>query len=207
MTKICAGPRGAWQGLPKVKMTCCGMRHCNGRAALAYARCRHIEQGCKDGDIGRARRQQKVIFGIREKSVRPGEFSQTAGTGAKTVQNFSAGIHTNMSLRDALQLAVLARDIPKKNIRNAVIDNTMLIIGNRCLGGQNASIVKPIPDKIRVLRDEIFSSSAPLGPIAQGNPTSLMQGGGGMSVRVLNGTSTSNCPGGLSYIYSGRECG
>ncbi|MDQ3003951.1 MAG: LCP family protein [Chloroflexota bacterium] len=42
---------------PKVKLTCCGLRHLRGRVALAYARCRHAEQGCKDGDIGRARRQ------------------------------------------------------------------------------------------------------------------------------------------------------
>ena len=59
---------------PKVKLTCCGMRHLRGRVALAYARCRHAEQGCKDGDIGRARRQQKVIFAIRDKVLSPENF-------------------------------------------------------------------------------------------------------------------------------------
>src|SRR5215207_11406888 len=60
-------PMAHGKDFPKVKLTCCGMRHLNGSKALAYARCRHAEQGCKDGDIGRAKRQQKVIFGIRDK--------------------------------------------------------------------------------------------------------------------------------------------
>src|SRR5678810_1413488 len=59
---------------PKVRLTCCGVRHLSGRVALAYARCRHEEQGCKDGDIGRAKRQQKVIFAIREKILNPEKF-------------------------------------------------------------------------------------------------------------------------------------
>src|SRR5512138_2133413 len=42
-------------GKDKVKITCCGVRHLRGEVALAYARCRDIEQGCKDGDVGRAR--------------------------------------------------------------------------------------------------------------------------------------------------------
>src|SRR5258705_12153953 len=54
-------------GKDKIILTCCGMRHLNGKAALAFARCRDIEQGCKDGDVGRAKRQQQVILGIRNK--------------------------------------------------------------------------------------------------------------------------------------------
>ena len=49
--------------------------------------------------------------------------------------------------------------------------------------------MKPLPDKIRVLRDQVFSSSGPIGPMAQGDPASLMQADGAR-VRVLNGTST-----------------
>src|SRR5262245_7208991 len=67
-------PMSHGKDLPKVKLTCCGMRHLSGSAALAYARCRHVEQGCTDGDIGRARRQQKVIFAIRDKVINPENF-------------------------------------------------------------------------------------------------------------------------------------
>jgi len=49
--------------------------------------------------------------------------------------------------------------------------------------------MKPIPDKIRVLRDEIFTASGPTSPLAQGHPISLMLADGAR-VRILNGTST-----------------
>ncbi|HSL44531.1 MAG TPA: LCP family protein, partial [Anaerolineales bacterium] len=62
---IVLDPMSHGKDYPKVKITCCGMRHMNGTVALAYARCRHLEQGCTNGDIGRAQRQQKVIFAIR----------------------------------------------------------------------------------------------------------------------------------------------
>lgn len=174
---------------PKVKITCCGMRHLDGRRALAYARCRHAEQGCKDGDIGRAKRQQKVIFGIRDKVLNPENFPTLLAQAPELYNTFSAGIQTNMSLDDAIKLAVLVRDIPKDNIKNGVIDHSMMAFGNVILGGQNASVMKPLPDKIRVLRDEIFTSSGPTSPMAQGDPTSLMQTDSA-HVRVLNGTST-----------------
>src|SRR5688572_1094938 len=177
------------QEFPKVKLTCCGMRHLRGRVALAYARCRHAEQGCKDGDIGRARRQQKVIFAIREKVLSPESFPTLMAQAPQLYRTFSSGIHTNLSLNDAIKLAVLVQDIPKKHIRNAVIDHSMIQMGNVVLGGQRASIIRPIPDRIRVLRDRIFTTSGPLSPLARGDLATLMQADGAR-VRILNGTST-----------------
>jgi LCP family protein required for cell wall assembly len=174
---------------PPVKITCCGMRHLNGRTALAYSRCRHIEQGCQDGDIGRARRQQKVIFGIRDKVLSPERFPALLAQAPQLYNIFSEGIHTNLSLQDAIKLAVLAKEISREDIKNAVIDNSMLAFDNVILGGQNASIMKPIPDKIRLLRDQVFTSSGPISPLAHGDPASLMQADDAR-VRVLNGTST-----------------
>nr|MDQ3007741.1 LytR C-terminal domain-containing protein [Chloroflexota bacterium] len=104
-------------------------------------------------------------------------------------KKFSSGIHTNLSLNDAIKLAVLIQDIPKKDIRNAVIDNSMIQLDNVVLGGQNASIIRPIPDRIRILRDQIFTSSGPLSPLAKGDLATLMQADGAR-VRILNGTST-----------------
>jgi len=165
------------------------MRHLDGRTALAYSRCRHIEQGCQDGDIGRARRQQKVIFGIRDKIFSPENFPKLLSQSSQLYNIFSEGIHTNLSLQDAIKLAVLAKDISPKNIKNAVIDDSMLAFDNVILGGLNASIMKPLPDKIRVLRDQVFSTGGPASPIAQGDKATLMQADGAR-VRVLNGTST-----------------
>jgi LCP family protein required for cell wall assembly len=186
---IVLDPMAHGKDFPKVKITCCGMRHLDGRTALAYSRCRHIEQGCQDGDIGRARRQQKVIFGIRDKILSPDNYFNLLSRAPQLYNVFSEGIHTNLSLQDAIKLAVLARDIPRGKIKNGVIDNSMLSYGNVILGGQNASIMKPLPDKIRVLRDEIFTFGGPVGPMAQEDPASLMQEDEAR-VRVLNGTTT-----------------
>jgi hypothetical protein len=49
--------------------------------------------------------------------------------------------------------------------------------------------MKPIADKIRVLRDEIFTTSGPLSPQASGDPVSLMRAEEAR-VRVVDGTFT-----------------
>ena len=186
---IVLDPMSHGRDFSKVKLTCCGTRHLNGTVALAYARCRHVEQGCKDGDVGRAKRQQKVIFGIRDKVLTPENFPRVLAQAPDLYRTFSSGIHTNLTLADATQLAVLVRDIPEESIRHGVIDNSMITLGNVVLGGQNASIIRPIPDEIRVLRDEIFTSGGPISPMAEGHSISLMLADEAR-IRVLNGTST-----------------
>jgi LCP family protein required for cell wall assembly len=186
---ILLDPMAHGKDYPKIKMTCCGMRHLNGRVALAYARCRHIEQGCTNGDIGRAERQQKVIFGIRDKVLDPENFPELLAQAPELYGTFSSGIRTNLPLDDAIKLAVMVRGIPQENIKHGVIDTSMIGFGNVILGGQNASVMKPLPDKIRVLRDEIFTASGPASPLAQGHPISLMLADGAR-IRLLNGTST-----------------
>jgi anionic cell wall polymer biosynthesis LytR-Cps2A-Psr (LCP) family protein len=189
--RIVLDPMSHGQDYPKVRLTCCGIRHMNGTVALAYARCRHAEQGCKDGDIGRAKRQQKVIFGIRDKVLDLENFPRLFAQAPQLYRTFSAGIHTNLTLSDALELAVLVRDIPAEDIRNAVIDHSMIAFGNTILGGQNASVMKPLPDKIRVLRDEIFTSSGPASPLAlAGDDLVTLMEADEAHVRVLNGSST-----------------
>jgi hypothetical protein len=156
--------------------------------ALAFARCRHLEQGCKDGDIGRARRQQKVIFAIRDKVLTPEYFPTLVAQAPQIYGTFSSGIRTNLWLEDAIKLAVLVRDIPKENIKNRVIDHSMVTFDSVILGGQKASIIRPIPDEIRILRDEMFGTRGPVGPLAEGDPTSLMEADDAR-IRILNGTT------------------
>jgi LCP family protein required for cell wall assembly len=188
---IVLDPMAHGKDFPKVRLTCCGIRHLNGREALAFARCRHEEQGCKNGDVGRAERQQRIIFAIRDKVLDPANFTKLLAQAPQLYNTFSAGIHTNLSLDDAIRLAALVKDIPKENIKNRVIDDHMVIFDNTILGGQNASVMRPLTDKIRVLRDDVFTASGALGPIAHGDPTALMQADS-PRVRILNGTSTAN---------------
>ena len=174
---------------PKIRLTCCGYRHLSGRAALAYARCRHIEQGCKDGDFGRARRQQKVIFAIRDKVLSAENFPTLLAQAPQLYNTFSEGIHTNLALDDAIKLAMLVKDIPKDKIRSEVISDRMIVMDNVMVGGVNASIVRYVPDQIRILRDQLFTATGPLSPLAEGDLAFLMQSDGAR-IRLLNGTST-----------------
>jgi LCP family protein required for cell wall assembly len=183
--KLKLDPSGS--GQDHFVLTCCGVRHLDGRRALAYARCRSESQGCIGGDVGRAKRQQKVILAVRDKVFDPAYFPQLLAQTPQLYATFSSGIHTNMPLEDAMKLAVLAKDIPVEAIRQGVIDSNMASFENVTLGGVPASVLRPIPDMIRVLRDEIFTPGGPLSPLAQGDPVALMQEDGAR-VRVVNNT-------------------
>ena len=172
-------------------LSCCGMRHLTGKRALAYARCRSESQGCSSGDVGRAKRQQKVMMAIRDKVFDPSYFPKLLAQAPQLYDTFSSGIHTNMSLEDAMKLAVLAKDIPIESIKQGVIDNNMAIFANTTLDGVPASVLRPVPDLIRILRDEIFTADGPVSPLAQGDPVSLMQADAAR-VRVVNNTYTAD---------------
>ncbi len=173
-------------GKDKIILKCCGIRRLNGEKTLAYVRFRKGE----GGDVARAERQQKVIIGIRNVVLAPENFPVLLGQAQQFYEEFSAGIKTNMPFDTALQLGVLARDIPLESIKKGVIDYTMVALDDVILGGQNANIMKPLPDKIRVLRDEIFTSNGPVSPLAaQGDPTALMKADGAR-IRLLNGSFT-----------------
>ncbi len=177
-------------GRDGIRITCCGMRHLSGQAALAYARCRDPNQGCNDGDIGRSSRQQKIILGIRHNVFSPEYFPTLIAQAPQVYQLFSVGIHTNLSLEDGIKLAYLAKDIPPSQIKQGLIDDQMVIYGNvKFDKGPAASILMPIPDKIRELRDQIFASDGTTRPMAQGDAKALMQEDAAR-IRVINNTNT-----------------
>lgn len=163
-----------------------GLKHLDGMRALAYARQRYT----KDGDVDRARRTQQVILAIRDKVMDPATFSTLISRAPEIYQTVQSGISTNMPLEDALRMAVLLRDIPTESIKRGVIDYSMVILDNVMLNGANASIVKPIPDKIRELRDEIFTSGGPVGPAAIGADSADLMRQEGATVIIYNGTYT-----------------
>jgi LCP family protein required for cell wall assembly len=185
--KLILDPYGA--GQDHFILTCCGMRHLNGIRALAYARCRSETRGCSDSDFGRAKRQQKIILAVRDKLFDPAYFPQFMAQAPQLYETFSAGIHTNMSLEDAMKLAVLAKDIPVEGIRQGVISNDMASYVNFEFNGTPANVLQPAPDLVRILRDEIFNSGGPLSPLAQGDPLTLMQSDSAR-IRIVNHSTT-----------------
>ncbi len=149
-------------GKDKFKVNCCGYRHMNGWRTLAYARTRKTN----GGDIDRAKRQQFVIYAIRKKVLDPENFPRLIQGAPAIYAQFQSGIQTNLSFEDALKLAVLSKDIPIEKIQMHVIDTSMTTLDNVVLNGQNASILKPRSDLIRVLRDKVFTASGALSPKA-----------------------------------------
>jgi LCP family protein required for cell wall assembly len=172
-------------GTDHVVITPGGERELCGWKVLAYARTRKTA----GGDTDRSRRQQQVIFALQQKIFDPAVFPSLILQAPQMYSELSNGIHTNMPLEDAIKLAVLGRDIAPSSIKTGIIDTSMVTFDNTVLAGQAASIMKPIADKIRVLRDEIFTSSGPLSPMAQGDPVSLMRAEEAR-VRIVDGTFT-----------------
>ncbi len=180
-------------GTDHVRLTSGGTRElCEGWKVLAYARNRHTS----GGDFDRARRQQEVVLAIKDKVFDPEVFPTLISQAPQMYAELSYGIHTNMSFEDALKLAVLARDIQYESIKSGVIDTTMVTFDTVTLGGEPASIMKPIADKIRVLRDEIFTSSGALSPLAvpsgstDVNDITQAMRDEGARVRLMDGTFT-----------------
>lgn len=162
-------------------------RHLNGKRALAYARCRDESKGCNGGDVGRAKRQQKVIMAIRDKVFDPATFPVLLAQAPEIYLTFTSSIQTNLAFEDALKLAFLVKDISTENIQQGVIDTSMAIPTNTTINGVSANVLRPVPDLIRILRDEIFIPGGPLRPLAQGDGTTLMQADEAR-VRVVNNT-------------------
>jgi LCP family protein required for cell wall assembly len=178
-------------GRDHIDLPCCGVQHMNGKRALAYARCRKESQGCSGGDVGRAERQQKVIMAIRDKVLDPKQFPMLLAQAPQIYEAFSAGVHTNMSLGDAMKLALLVKDVPAGSIKRGVIDNNMALFATVTLDGVESSVLRPVPDLIRLLRDEIFTIDGPLGPLAEGDTVTLIQANAAQ-VRIVNNTYTSD---------------
>jgi len=171
-------------GMDKVVVTP-GYRHLVGWKALAYARTRKTE----GGDVDRAGRQQDVIFAIMDKVLSPDYFPTFVKQASGLYDLMATGIHTNLSFDDGLRLAALLQGIPRGNIRTGVINYDMVTLSSTILDGQSASVFKPKPDDIRILRDDIFGGGSVGALAANGDPVALSKEENAR-IRVNNGSFT-----------------
>jgi polyisoprenyl-teichoic acid--peptidoglycan teichoic acid transferase len=154
-----------------------------GDLALAYARARNSE----GGDFDRAERQQQVIFGIRNRVMSSNMLPVLVGRAPALYDSIAAGVHTNLTLDQAIKLAWLAQQIPEENIKRGVIGTQHVTLNTSPDGDQ---VLKPRPEQIRLLRDEIFTADGPVSPAAVGaEPQDLMRMEGA-SLSILNGSGT-----------------
>lgn len=160
-----------------------GVQVLPGDLALGYARARYT----KGGDFDRAKRQQQVIMGIRNRLLERDFLLSLISKAPILYQELSSGIHTNMSLDQAIKLAWTASKVPEENIKKGIIGTDHVTL-NKSPEGDD--VLKPRPEQIRLLRDEIFTVSGPVSPAAaNANPQDLVVSENAR-VSVFNGSTT-----------------
>ncbi len=132
--------------------------HFDGAEALAYARSRRGE----GGDFTRARRQQQVALAIIDRVLDINAAPMLVTRAPALYQELASGVQTNLTLDQMIQLGWLAIQIPAGNIDRGVIGPPNMI-GYYTLP-TGAAVLRPVPDQIRILRDEIFTFTSALGP-------------------------------------------
>jgi LCP family protein required for cell wall assembly len=160
-----------------------GVQVLPGDLALAYARARDTA----GGDFDRAARQQQVIMGIRDRVLSSELLPILIRRAPALYDTISSGVHTNLTLMQIVQLAWLAQQIQEENIHRGVIGPDQVTFSTS-FDGQD--ILQPLPEEIRLLADQVFTTTGPIGPAPteeEADPQSLMQEEAA-SISVLNGT-------------------
>jgi LCP family protein required for cell wall assembly len=163
-----------------------GKHHLDGPKTLAYARARYTDQG----DFDRGARQQQVIRAIFDRVISLDLLPQLVTQAPALYQELAAGINTNLTLEEAIQLGWTAREIDRDTIDGRVIgppDQVLLFTVNA--DGESQNVLKPITSKIRLLRDEIFASAVPSPVMASADPLGLMQAEAAR-ISLFNGSGT-----------------
>lgn len=154
-----------------------------GDLALAYVRSRHYG----DGDISRAARQQQVILAIRDRILEFSMIPTLIGNMNQIYESLSRGIQTNMSMGEMVKIGLkILNDIPRDQITNKVIDFSYVNIAK---GPAGEDMLRPIPNRIRELRDELFTGSTFLDTLAATENIQTIMTEEGATVSVMNGSS------------------
>jgi LCP family protein required for cell wall assembly len=160
-----------------------GKQMLDGPVALAYARARYTE----GGDFDRSQRQQQVILAMRKQVLDPKRFPELISLAPQIYQDLSTGIKTNLTFEQAVQLAWLVLEIPEENIRRGAIAPPEAVLLAKSPDGTQ-DILKPVTDKIRALRDEIFGGDAAFRPSYTGSNTAELLTAEAARLSVNNGT-------------------
>ncbi len=161
-----------------------GVQTLPGDLALAYARARNTD----GGDLDRAVRQQQVIMAIRDRLLSFDLLPTLIQKSPILYQQISSGVETNLTLKQAIQIGWMARNIPEDQIRREVISFDQVYYSTSPGG---AFILVPMMEEIYALRDEVFGGALTITPNALAGIDSQerMQAEEAL-VSILNGTTT-----------------
>lgn len=156
-----------------------GQHHLDGSQALKYARTR----ATFGGDVDRASRQQQVVMAVRDKILSVDMVTQLITRSPELWRIFQRNVETNMSLSEAIQLGLLAQDIPQEQIRTEVLGYDY-VYNEVTPDGQ--AVLIPVRENIRSLRDQLFAPPAIPTPVIEDLPELMADEGA--RVAVYNGT-------------------
>ena len=158
-----------------------GWQHLNGEMSLKYARTRHSA----GGDFDRAKRQQQVLMAIFEQVTRLDLLPQLAPRAPELWQTLQGSVVTDLTLDQIIALAQLASEVDREQIRYVVIDEYYTQFWST---PDEQQVLIPLRDRIRELRDYIFTSEAPP-PQQEKDPAARLEAEAAR-IEVLNGTTT-----------------
>jgi LCP family protein required for cell wall assembly len=160
-----------------------GVQDLDGATALAFARARYTE----GDDFDRSNRQLYLIKELRRTLLHRNKIPTLLAQAPVLYQDLQDGIHTNMSLGQAVQLAWLLYQVPDENIKQAAIGPKQVSEFTKSPDGLDIIIAHP--DRIRLLRDEIFTTGGPVGPAMIGDLDELVKTEQARLI-IQNGTGT-----------------
>lgn len=123
-----------------------GINHMDGDTALMYVRQRH-----NTGDISRARRQQQVVYALREKLLSPGTIPRLPAL----YQQLQDAVQTDFGTIDLPGLIQVGTSVNPADIRGRVIDETMW---NFWTTPDGKSVLVFDKDKVRAAVDDLFNA-------------------------------------------------
>ena len=158
-----------------------GVQTLPGYLALAYARARNTI----GSDFDRAARQQQVIMGIRDRILSKEMLTTLIERAPALYKTLSAGVRTNLTLLQVVRLAWLAPQIPQESIKQGIIGPDQVAFATSFDGQE---ILQPLPEEIRLLRDEIFTTSGPVSPASTETDPQELIAAENAYISILNGT-------------------
>lgn len=127
-----------------------GWQKMDGETALKYARSRHSSD-----DIDRAKRQQQVIFALRDKVISLDMVDDLILQAPFLYNELRSGVNTGLTLDQIIELGLWAADVPRENIRTGVVSWEYLI-GYETPGGAN--VLVPNRARIGELMVQVFGA-------------------------------------------------
>ena len=128
-----------------------GLQHMDGRVALKYARTRH-----GDSDFQRARRQQQVIFAVRDKALTVDALPGLIAQAPRLYASLSQDVVTALSLEEIIQLVLYLKDVPAERIHTGVVDANYV---SDHMTADGAAVLVPHRAQLASLLTDVFGAS------------------------------------------------